>query len=183
MLLIFSGTTSHIMGLHAIFIVKVRTGSFIKSKSTPIENISNLTPMNEKLRSTTGAFDTAISLQQLVSNLLNSSLPAAKHNNTHLVNEVENGVALGTRIHKAIPIINNLLTAVVANSRNGEIHISAERFRDVVTVEIQERNNYNGYALAYSIGAIEPLAHSFGGHIRINGPQKRVATISFSFPD
>ena len=183
MLLIFSGITLSMMGLHAIFIEKVRTGIVIKFKSAPIENINNLNPMNEELRSTTCAFDTAISLQQLVSNLVNSSLPAAKHNNTHLVNEVENGVALGTRIHNAIPIINNLLTAVVANSRNGEIHISAERFRDVVTVEIQERNNYNGYALAYSIGSIEPDAALVGGHISIKGSQQKITTISFCFPD
>lgn len=139
--------------------------------------------MNEQLHSTTGVFDTAISLQYLVSSLVNSSLPAAKDNNTHLVNEVGQGVALGTRIHKAISIINDLLSIVVANSRNGEIHISAERFRDVVIVEIQERNNYNGYALAYSIGSIEPDAALVGGHISIKGSQQKVTTISFSFPD
>lgn len=139
--------------------------------------------MNEQLHSTTGVFDTAISLQYLVSSLVNSSLPAAKDNNTHLVNEVGQGVALGTRIHKAISIINDLLSIVVANSRNGEIHISAERFRDVVIVEIQERNNYNGYALAYSIGSIEPDAALVGGHISIKGSQQKITTISFSFPD
>lgn len=139
--------------------------------------------MNEQLHPAIGVFDTAISLQQLVSNLVNSSLPAAKHKNTHLVNEVEQGVALGTRINKAISIISDLLTTVVANSCNGEIHISAKRFRDVVIVEIQERNNYNGYALAYSIGSIEPDAALVGGHISIRGPQQKITTISFSFPD
>jgi|CXWL01.1.fsa_nt_gi hypothetical protein len=139
--------------------------------------------MNYQLHSATGAFDTAISLKQLVSNLVNSSLPAANHNHTCVVNEVEQGIALGADIHKVIAVIRDLLTATVANSRNGEIHITAERYRDVVILEIQERNNYNGYALAFSIGSIEPEAASVGGHISIKGPQQKITTISFSFPD
>lgn len=140
--------------------------------------------MKQQLHAATSAFDTAISLQQLVSNLVSSSLTAAKHNNTHLVNEVEQGIALGkAEMHKAVSVIRELLNTVVTNSRNGEIHITAERYRDVVILEIQERNNYNGYALAYSISAIEPAAASAGGHISIAGPQKRITTITFSFPD
>ncbi|NOT50824.1 MAG: hypothetical protein HOP10_06070 [Chitinophagaceae bacterium] len=124
------------------------------------------------------------SLQQLVSNLVNNFLPAAHRNNTQLVNEVRQEIALGKSVTQStIAVMSDLLSTVIINSKNGEIHISAERFSNTVTLEIQERNNYNGYALAFSVGAIEPLAHSFGGHIRINGPQKRVATISFSFPD
>ncbi len=130
-----------------------------------------------------GAFRTAISLQQLINYLVNSSLPAANSNNTHVVNEVGQGIALGASMHNAIAVMKDLLYTVVANSRNGDIHITAERFRDEVTLEIQERNNYNGYALAFSIGSLEPDAASLGGHISINGPQQRVTTISFSFPN
>lgn len=140
--------------------------------------------MEQQLHAATGVFDTAISLQQLVSNLVNSSLPAAKHNNTHLVNEVEQGIALGkAEMHKTLSVIRDILNAVVTNSRNGEIHITADRYRGVVVLEIQERNNYNGYALAYSIGSIEPEAALVGGHITIKGPHQKVTTISFSFPD
>lgn len=138
--------------------------------------------MKQQLPAATGAFTSTISLKQLVSNLVISSLPSANHNNTCVVNEVEQGIVLGTDMHKAIDVIGDILRTVVANSRNGNIHITAERFRDVVILEIQERNNYNGYALAFSIGSIEPDAASAGGYISMKGPQQKVTTISFSFP-
>jgi hypothetical protein len=138
--------------------------------------------MEKHLHAAIGVFDTTISLQQLVSNLVNNSRSAARHNNTNVVNEVELGIALGMSMQHAIGIMSDILTTIVANSRNGEIHITAERFRDIVTLEFQERNNNNGYALAYTIGSIEPDAASVGGHISITGPQKKITTITFSFP-
>jgi hypothetical protein len=123
------------------------------------------------------------SLQQLVSTLVNSSLPAAIHNKTIVMNEVGQGVVLGIEKVKVIPILKELLDTVIMNSRHGEIHITAERYHGIVVLQIQERNNYNGYALAFSVSSIEPEAVEIGGHIAIKDPRARVATISFTFPD
>lgn len=123
------------------------------------------------------------SLQQLVSTLVNSSLPAAIHNKTIVMNEVGQGVVLGVEKVKVIPILKELLDTVIMNSRHGEIHITAERYRGIVVLQIQERNNYNGYALSFSVSSIEPEAVEIGGHIAIKDPRARVATISFTFPD
>jgi hypothetical protein len=59
----------------------------------------------------------------------------------------------------------------------------ADLYRALVTVQIQERNNYNGYALSFSVHSIAPEAIEADGYISINGPQKRITTISFSFPN
>jgi hypothetical protein len=48
---------------------------------------------------------------------------------------------------------------------------------------MQERNNYNGYALAFSLKSIEAYAAMIGGNIGIKDPQKLVTTVSFSFPN
>ena len=126
---------------------------------------------------------TKLSLQHVVSNLVNSFLPEAKRNHTELVNEVRQEIALGAKDGRIMEVISELLETVIANSNHGEIHITAERFSDTILLQIQERNNNNGYALAYRVESIERIAQSTGGHITINGPQKRVATISYSFPD
>ncbi|MEO7925002.1 MAG: hypothetical protein ABIR30_15075 [Chitinophagaceae bacterium] len=126
--------------------------------------------------------DKAISLNQLVHNLVSNSLPAAMNNKSSVVNEVGQDVVVGSEMSTISGILCDLLTTVVINSRNGEIHITADRYRDVVTLEIQERNNYNGYALAYSIGTFEPDALKIGGHISIKGSKQKVTTVSFSFP-
>jgi hypothetical protein len=138
--------------------------------------------MEKKPTITTGVSANAISLKQLVTNLVNSSRTAALYNHSSLVNEVEQELVLGTESPRIMSIMSDLLHTVVSNSKNGEIHISADRYNGVVVLQIQERNNYNGYALAYSIGSIEPDALKIGGHISIKGPQQKVTTIFFSFP-
>jgi hypothetical protein len=139
--------------------------------------------MNPQLQTMNGVLSTAISLQQLVSDLVENSLPAASHNNTLVLNEVRQGIALGSSTQRAVDVMNELLFTIVVNSRNGDIHITADRYHDVVTLEIQERNNYNGYALAYSITSMETDAARLGGHITIKDSGKKIATILFSFPD
>jgi hypothetical protein len=104
-------------------------------------------------------------------------------NNTVVLNEVSEDIFLTADSEKMPVIINELLRAVISNSRNSQICITAERFKDLVILEIQDRNNFNGYALGFSIQSIEPEASSAGGYIHFKGQQKRVATISFSFPN
>jgi len=139
--------------------------------------------MNPQLQTMSDVLSTAISLQQLVSDLVENSLPAASHNNTLVLNEVRQGIALGSSTQRAVDVMNELLFTIVVNSRNGDIHITADRYNDVVTLEIQERNNYNGYALAYSVSSMETDAAMLGGHITIKDSSKKIATILFSFPD
>jgi hypothetical protein len=138
--------------------------------------------MEKKPATATGVADTAISLKQLVNNLVSNSLPVALDHQSNLVNEVEQELVLGDESRRIMSIMKDLLHTVVSNSKNGEIHISADRYNGVVILQIQERNNYNGYALAYSIGSIEPDAVKIGGHISINGARQKITTISFSFP-
>ncbi|HMU47093.1 MAG TPA: hypothetical protein PKC72_12045 [Chitinophagaceae bacterium] len=99
------------------------------------------------------------------------------------MNKVGEDLMIDTCNLKLIALISELLETVIANSKRGEIYITAERYSDMIILSLQERNNYNGYALAYTIGTMEPEAITLGGHIAINGPQKKVTTISFSFPN
>ena len=132
-------------------------------------------PINSKTPS-------AISLQQLMNALIGDSLSVAANNKSCILNEVAADITIDGSNEKLISLITELLDAVVTNSRQGEIHVSADRYSDVVILSIQERNNYNGYALSYSVGSMEREAISVGGHISIKGPQQRIATVSFSFP-
>ena len=123
-----------------------------------------------------------VSLQQLINRLVDQSRPIALRQHTDIINEVNKDMLLLNRQEKLVFLMQELLTTVLMNSRNGEIHISADRYRDTYTLQIEERNNYNGYALASSIGSLESDALGIGGHLSIKGPQRKVATISFIFP-
>jgi hypothetical protein len=123
-----------------------------------------------------------VCLKQLVNQLLSSSLATAFQNDSVVTNEVSREVQLSRDKAMIAPVISDLLAAVISNSRKGQIYISAERYSDIITLNIQERNNYNGFALAWSIKTIEAEAAAMGASITINGAQQKVVTVSLSFP-
>ncbi len=129
-----------------------------------------------------GVFTNGLSLQQLVNRFVSSSQEMAFRNNVIVVNELPGNLIITADENKVVPVIDELLTAVVLNGKNTNIHVSADRYRDIVILNIQDRNNNNGYALAFSIMSVEQQAAAAGGSLTIDGKQKKVATISFSFP-
>jgi hypothetical protein len=98
-------------------------------------------------------------------------------------NEIPADIFLISEENKIGPVVQELLATIINNSRKGRIHIRADRFRDIIILEVEDQSNYNGYALDYSIRSIEPLARSIGGTISIKGQHQLETTISFSFPD
>jgi len=123
-----------------------------------------------------------VSLQQLINQLLGNQMSTAFRNKSVVTNEISRDIQLSKDKIAVAPVIRHLLATVISNARNGEIYISAERFRDIIILHVQDRNNYNGYALDYSIKAMETEATSAGGSLTIEGAQKRVVNISLSFP-
>ena len=121
-------------------------------------------------------------LRSLVNRLVSDSLAAAIQQKTVIVNEVPASLHIAANESALNSVIGELLATVVANSRKGKININAARFRDLVILDVQDCNNYNGYALAYSIKSIEPMAALLGGSITIKGQQALETTISLSFP-
>lgn len=126
---------------------------------------------------------TATSLQSLLNNLVNDLLQHSQKNRNIIVNEVTSDITMLADESRILPVLRDLLCTVVNNARNGRIHISAERFRDILTVEIEERNTYNGYALSYSLKALESVARLAGGYLSIKGQHQLKTTVTFSFPN
>ena len=130
----------------------------------------------------TGNSFTPVSLNHLIKSLVESTQPMAVQHHTQIVNEVDRHLWLGEGASQLSKVLEELLGAVIHNSKEGDIHISADRFKDMVLLHIEERNNYNGYALSFSVGSLEPDAARIGGHISIEGERKKETIIQFSFP-
>jgi len=126
----------------------------------------------------------ASSLKSLINHLLWHPLSETMRcSDSSVKNEISADIFIVSDENKISPVIQELLSTIIRNSRKGRIHIRADRFRDIIILEIEDQSNYNGYALDYSIRSIEPLARSVGGTISIKGQQQLETTISFSFPD
>lgn len=139
--------------------------------------------MEEQLKAGYGSADiNGIRLQQLIDGLVGNSLPIAMSKGSVVVNEVGRGVVLRSLDYRLAGLLDMLLNTVIENSRRGDIHISAERRNQELVLHIQERNNYNGYALSFSIGALADDAAIIGGRLEIQSPNKLRTTISLSIP-
>lgn len=123
-----------------------------------------------------------IVLQQLINRMVASLRINLTDTNT-IVNEIPAELAIAAEKGASCAIMEDLLRAVFFNARNGDIHISAEKFAGAVLFRIEDRNNYNGYALAARLQGIEPEARKLGGDVYIKGQQQLVTTVSFCFPD
>jgi hypothetical protein len=125
-----------------------------------------------------------ISLQSVINHLLRHSLSELlRSSDSSVMNEIPANLYLAVRENKVTPVIQDLLATILRNARKGRIHIRADRFRDIIILEILDQSNYNGYALENSIHSIEPLARTVGGYISIKGNHQLETTVTFSFPN
>ena len=125
-----------------------------------------------------------VSLQSVINHLLRHSLSEVlRSSDSSVMNEISSNLNLVVSENKITPVIQELLATILRNARKGRIHIRADRFRDIIILEVLDQSNYNGYALENSIRAIEPLARTIGGYISIKGNHQLETTVTFSFPN
>lgn len=122
-------------------------------------------------------------LSDSVTQLVSSLSVIAGNSRTSLSNRIEAGFWTAADEKQVLPVLSEILTVMLLNARNGQIQVFAGKFRDVVIVDIEEKNNYNGYALACSVHSLEPLVRMTGGVLSIRGAQRLHTTVTFTFPD
>ena len=123
------------------------------------------------------------SLHMLLDDLVGELPGLIRENHIAVKNEIPAELRTQTDPEAYLPLVSELLNTVMSNARDTCISISAERYRDVLTVRVVDRNNYNGYALDFGLMSVGRLAREIGGDVVVDGVQKRVATISLSIPD
>ena len=124
-----------------------------------------------------------IQLQQLVNKLVGNSLLIATAKCSAVINEVGGGVILQNANPKVVALIGDIIHTVIINSKEGDIHIDAKQNEGNTVLKVQERNNYNGYALSYSLGTLMSDVNVAGADLAITGEKQKVTTIIFTFPD
>ena len=124
-----------------------------------------------------------VQLQQLVNNLVGNSLLIAAAKCSAVINEVGGGVFLQNANPKVVTLIGDIIHTVIINSKEGDIHIGAKQHEGNTVLKVQERNNYNGYALSYSLGTLMSDVNVAGADLAITGEKQKITTIVFTFPD
>lgn len=139
--------------------------------------------MNQQSQHFNQVSTSQVSLQLLLNSLVDNLPETIFRNKISVKNNVAAEFKMNADKEKIVPVIDEVLNTVVSNARNTSISITAERYSDIVILSFEDTNNYNGYALQFSLMSVGQSARHVGGDINIYGAQQREATVSFSFPD
>ena len=139
--------------------------------------------MNQQSQHFNQVSTSQVSLQLLLNSLVDNLPETIFRNKISVKNNVAAEFKMNADKEKIVPVIDEVLNTVVSNARNTSISITAERYSDIVILTFEDTNNYNGYALQFSLMSVGQSARHVGGDINIYGAQQREATVSFSFPD
>ncbi len=126
---------------------------------------------------------TGTSLNSLVNQLMDEYRQLAYRSNSVISNEIEPGFFTAAPSYLIRPVLDEIFQSLLQAAHNGQISIFAEKFGDNITIEFEEHNNYNGYALAFRLCRVEPLARKAGGYLSVKGEKSLLARVSFCFPD
>ncbi|MBL0270453.1 MAG: hypothetical protein IPP99_17775 [Chitinophagaceae bacterium] len=80
-----------------------------------------------------------IRLQQLIDGVVGNSLPAAMQHGSMVCNEVGKGVCLHRVSETFTSLVEEILDAVIDNSKKGDIHIRASRQHQRLILQITEK--------------------------------------------
>lgn len=123
-----------------------------------------------------------VSLKGMIDHLVSNFLVNSQGTLHNLINEMPDEPLILVDENKTGEVIRELLAAVVNNARNGDIRIRADLYPGEVCFQVEERNNYNGCALASRVSYIKTVAKPSGGYISHDGDRQLVTTISYHFP-
>ena len=135
--------------------------------NTPIPQTNNAATVN------------TVSLQQLVSRLMESFIPVAVAKNSFIINDVDAGVQLKADEQVLAFVVSNLLTNAISSSTS--VCIRVEAIKTETGVQIRVRHNGANYysTVAHSFSQVMAAARSMGGNINIYNQRNEGTIITF----
>lgn len=137
--------------------------------------LHNLTP--------TAQHDTTapVGLRALVNRLSVSAIPAATSRRSFIINDIPAGLAVNADEQVVATVFGNLLTTLIANTKDCCIRISAKIYGKIALLSIKESHQPNGKSFGANIRQIQQLAASIGGTVSVSYHQRKTTTLIFSF--
>jgi C4-dicarboxylate-specific signal transduction histidine kinase len=144
-----------------------------------MKSLSSLTNTTPNPQTTPAASVNTVSLQQLVSRLLDSFIPVAVANNSFIINDVDTNLQLKADEQVLAFVVGNLLTNAINSSKS--VCIRVEAVKTETGVQIRVRHNGASYhsTVAHSFSQVIAAARSLGGNINIYNQAHEGTIISF----
>jgi hypothetical protein len=131
---------------------------------------------------TPGLQTSSNNLNQLVSRLVISVLPAAVIRKSFIVNDIPEELHVPGDEEMMATALGSLLNTVVSHSENSCIRISARVYGGIILVYMNDSGSFNSYSITCQLQQLQVMAKKMGGCISITRQQKEAPSIAFSLP-
>ena len=122
------------------------------------------------------------SLDELVSLLANSALPAAVRKKSFIVNDVPEKLNIATDENMLASVLSSLLHTVVSHADNSCIRIGADVEGNNVQVNVKDSSN-NYHSVDADLQQVQMLAQKMSGYVSVSDRLEKSVTIAFRFPN
>ncbi len=123
------------------------------------------------------------SLQKMVNLAAGNLRLTAAERHSFIVNEVSAEFQIETNEIILTTLLNELLSAVVTNTKNSCIRIEAKEYDDVVFLTVKENSGNANGTVALNLEAIKILAMKMNGAITVSNTGNKINSILLSFPN
>ena len=124
----------------------------------------------------------AKSLDELVSLLASSALPAAVRKKSFIVNDVPEKLNIATDENMLASVLSSLLNTVVSHADNSCIRIGADIEGNNVLVNVKESSN-KYHSVDADLQQLQNLAQKMNGYVTVSDRLEKNVTIAFRFPN
>jgi C4-dicarboxylate-specific signal transduction histidine kinase len=123
---------------------------------------------------------TAVSLHQLVDQLMDSFIPLAVTQKSFIINDVDDSFQLQANEQILAYIVGNLLNNAISSSQS--ICIRIEAVKDPAGIQIRVRNNGAHFysTVAHGFSQVVEAARSMGGNINIYNQRHEGTVVTLS---
>jgi C4-dicarboxylate-specific signal transduction histidine kinase len=126
------------------------------------------------------SISTAVSLHQLVDQLMNSFIPLAVTQHSFIINDVDEAFQLQANEQVLAYIVGNLLNNAINSSES--VCIRIEAVKEAAGIQIRVRNNGAHFysTIAHGFSQVVEAARSMGGNINIYNQRHEGTVITLS---
>ena len=121
------------------------------------------------------------SLHNVVGRLIKSLAPAARRHKSYIVNDVPVEIRTGVNENLLASVLGSLINAVLRNTQNSCIRITAKFYGNVVLMHIKDNGCINYSSISQNLAEIQPQVEKLNGFIGLTSYRNKLTTIAFSF--
>jgi hypothetical protein len=122
-------------------------------------------------------------LHELTDFLIAKFIGMAASNRSFFINEIPAHLPLSADKQMLTSVLNGLFSAVVVNSTDSCIRLSAKTYGNRVLLQVKESNSPDSKSLVSQLRKLQPMAEKMRGSVEVTRHRKKLTTITLGFPN